>query len=386
MTSSDGESRFLAYSYAAFTVIGVITTMLGALLPLLSREWHLEPALAGTLFSWQFGGATLGTLFSASQVSRRSFRPLLIVGLVFCISGVAGLAWLSWPLCRWAIAGYGFGLGICIPTINLAVLEATSGSRVHAVSVLNSFWTLGAVVGPIALQGVMNVRNFLWGVTTALALLILGGLFVWFPASAEKASDIRIAPPKDRLLILFTFAALFFFYVGIENAVSGWIAFYSVPIFHNEYKAMTSTSIFWFAFWIGRLNAPILFRGRPFGSMVFLSVATAILGITCLFFSFGIATLIFAVLLIAFGLAAIYPIIITSMAEKLGAKSPAATLCFAFSGLGAATLPFLAGLIGQQTGNAKNGLIMSGFALVLIFCLYSLTEHTKGTPLPNSGP
>src|SRR5437879_33798 len=110
-TSLEKSWAFHAYAYAVFVILGVITTLLGPLLPLLSSQWHLSSTLAGTLFTWQFGGATAGTLISALFLQRCRFRILLVAGMALCSLGVAALAVLPWPGLRYPIACYGFGLG-----------------------------------------------------------------------------------------------------------------------------------------------------------------------------------------------------------------------------------------------------------------------------------
>src|SRR5260221_3623499 len=112
--SAAGPTRgYVLYAYITFVVIGVMTTMLGPLLPLLAKQWDLQPATAGALFSWQFGGATVGTLLAATQVRRRSSRTLTTVGLLCCATGTAAMAMLPWPQLVIAVGLYGIGLGFC---------------------------------------------------------------------------------------------------------------------------------------------------------------------------------------------------------------------------------------------------------------------------------
>jgi FHS family glucose/mannose:H+ symporter-like MFS transporter len=207
------------------------------------------------------------------------------------------------------------------------------------------------------------------------------GFTVAAPTPATGAAEATRTSRRAWLVV--AFAALFFLYVGTENAVSGWISFYSVPIYHSEYRAMTSASIFWSAFLAGRLLSPLYLRQSKNHVSVFISVTVALTGIVTLFFASGPWVLGAAALLSGFGLAVIYPILITEMAAGLGRNSRAATACFAFSGLGAAVLPWLSGRISEESGKIKAGLILPAFVLIVLISLYStlVSRHHKSASL-----
>lgn len=365
-------------------MLGIVTTMLGPLLPLISKQWGIHAATAGVLFSWQFGGSTLGTLLSATQARHRSLRTMTTFGMLCCATGSASLALLPWPTMGIAVALYGFGIGICIPALNLAMTatgaqsssaqNSSDQSTVRRVTFLNACWTIGAVSGPLLIKGMVNVRTFLFLIAAACVALAIAGLVIRMPSRSQTPANA--IPMRNRLLPATSFAFLFFLYVGTENMVSGWISFYSVPVFHSEYRAMTSASIFWAAFLCGRLLSTASFRESKRYQVVFSSVMAALFGILLVFFSAGAAPLIMGTVLVGFGLASIYPIFITDMAHKLGASTPAATICFAFSGLGGATLPYLSGRISEESGKIRGGLALTVITLSLLIGVYSALRST----------
>src|SRR5271168_1605548 len=57
------QAQFIAH--LGFVLTGVVNTLLGPILPIITRTWHLDDAQAGRLFAAQFLGAILGTLASA---------------------------------------------------------------------------------------------------------------------------------------------------------------------------------------------------------------------------------------------------------------------------------------------------------------------------------
>src|SRR5712671_4825591 len=120
---------FTAFACALFVALGIVTTLLGPTLPLLSVRWSISTAQVGSLFFWQFIASTIGTLLSGVVLSKRSFRLQVLLGVAFCLVGVAALIRADWTLGRYWVACYGFGLGIALPAVNLAVAEANPTRR-----------------------------------------------------------------------------------------------------------------------------------------------------------------------------------------------------------------------------------------------------------------
>src|SRR5258707_13740946 len=84
--------------HAAFVLTGVMTTLLGPMLPVLSSRWLLNDAQAGSLFTAQFSGSMLGVALSGFVVQARGYRAALITGLGAMAVGVAILAHANWPV------------------------------------------------------------------------------------------------------------------------------------------------------------------------------------------------------------------------------------------------------------------------------------------------
>ena len=52
--------------YAAFVLTGIVTTLLGPVLPVLVSWWGLDDGDAGVLFVAQFAGSMLGSAISGA--------------------------------------------------------------------------------------------------------------------------------------------------------------------------------------------------------------------------------------------------------------------------------------------------------------------------------
>src|ERR1700691_3773772 len=133
---------------AAFVPIGIVTVLLGPLLPSLSAKWSLNYTQAGSLFTVQFLASTVGVAFSGFCVSRWGFRFAIKTGLLGMAAGVAALPYGSRILGMICIAVYGVGLGLAIPAANLLVAEVNPLQRSAALNRLNFSWSAGAVACP----------------------------------------------------------------------------------------------------------------------------------------------------------------------------------------------------------------------------------------------
>ena len=154
-----------------FAVTGVVMTVLGPMLPVLSLRWHLSDAQAGSLFIAQFVTSMLGMILSAVLVQRIGYRRTLMVGLVLMAVGMALLARAGWALGLAAVSIYGIGFGSNTPAGNLFAAEANPGSRAAALNLLNASWGVGAMGCPLliaAAQREQRLHLFFYVLAAAL--------------------------------------------------------------------------------------------------------------------------------------------------------------------------------------------------------------------------
>src|SRR6266853_1137521 len=119
--------------HAAFVLTGVMTTLLGPMLPIFSVRWMLSDSQAGYLFTAQFASSILGVALSGVLVPRFGYRLTIVFGLGFMAAGAGLLAQASWIVGLVSVCIYGFGLGLSIPTANLLIAELHSGRRAAAL-------------------------------------------------------------------------------------------------------------------------------------------------------------------------------------------------------------------------------------------------------------
>ncbi len=374
-------------AHAAFVPIGVVTVLLGPLLPSLSARWSLNYSQAGSLFTAQFLGATLGVIISGVMVARLGYRFAINAGLLAMAIGVGTLPFCSRSLGVACIAGYGLGLGFAIPAINLLVAEINPERRSAALSLLNFSWSVGAVACPFVIAAAVKVDH------VQMLLLMLAGflLLVLLGIAAMPfsfAHSVRVEPvplPLDQGLksgrpsplrwsrqTLFVMSALFFLYVGTENGFGGWIASYAKSLGTSSSTLSVMTpSFFYAALMVGRWVAPLVLRRMDEIKTARAGLCIACLGMAGLVLSRTMPLVVSSVSVAGLGLAAVYPITIARLSQEFGADAArVGSIVFTLSNFGGASLPWVVGFFSHQFHDLRFGLAVPLAATVVMLILY----------------
>jgi MFS transporter, FHS family, glucose/mannose:H+ symporter len=369
--------------HAAFAAAGIVTVLLGPILPILISRWSLSDERAGLFFTTQFCGQLAGCLSTGVLIPLRGrgYRLTFAIGFALIAFGVAGLGLGD---ARAGLAGtamYGYGLGLALTGGNLWVAEIFPQRRATAVSILNVTWTIGAVAcGPLVMlaEDLHGLAKFLVGVALfhAICALLIG---LWEIEPLERGTDeldAGGAAPRVRLIgaAAFALGALFFLYVGTESAVGGWVAAYANRV--ESISAMMSAltpSFFWGGLMIGRAMAPAALRvlaGQKDGEKVLLGcgVSLAALASGALLFAPTYRAALLCASLVGLGLACVYPILVGWLVRIYGAQARRfGSVVFAAGSLGGATLPWLVGAVSTHSGALRTGLVVPIAACVGMF-------------------
>ena len=363
-------------AHAAFVLTGTVTTLLGPLLPVLATRWALEDASAGLLFTAQFAGSMAGVALSGSLVARLGFTRALAAGLIVMAAGVGALALAAWPHALLAVAGYGVGLGITIPATNLLVAEAAPHRRAAALNVLNLAWGMGAVAGPPIVAWFVaraRVESFLFALAGALIAVLLVHAGLSPPARGRRQErDRPDARPifRWRSPAFLTYAALFYVYVGTENAISGWVGRFASQLDAVGVAAATP-ALFWIGVLSGRAAAPLLLRRYDETRLVQGGLATAAGGVTILLMAASMWSVGGGAGLCGLGLSTVFPTTIAQLSRRFEEAGPrAAAAAFALAGLGGATVPWFVGVVSTAAGSLRTGLLVP-----LAGCLVMMALH-----------
>jgi len=384
-----------ALLYASFVLTGIVTTLLGPILPWLSDRWGLPDRDAGGLFTWQFAGAMVGIALSGALVPRWGFRPTLVVGGGAMAAGCAALGLDIRIVGTLAIFAYGVGHGVTIPTTNLVIAEANPARRAAALSLMNLAWGAGAVTcAPLvaAFEASVGTRSFLIALGAALALVGLGltRATVVTPSGLAPGPPPPPSVPRPNVLAL-TFGALFFLYVGTESALGGWVATYV----HRMRAGLgpppaVTPAFFWGPLLLGRALAPLVLRRATEASLVLGSLLLAALGTGAVLAATTVAPVLGGAALAGLGLASVFPVLLAWMTRSFGtAGSRRAAFTFALGGLGGATIPWLVGAVSTHFGSLRVGLavpLLGTMAMIVLHFLLPRTTVREGGTHPGPIP
>ena len=375
------RSRFISSTnmaaHAAIVPIGIVTVLLGPLLPILSARWSLNYLQAGSLFTAQFLGSTLGVGLSGTFVSRWGFRFTISAGLFATAVGVGALSFSSrsgGPIC---IACYGAGLGLAIPACNLFIAAMNPERRSAAINLLNFWWSAGAVACPFIVAVAAKVHHIQLLLVLIAGLLLLACLLMVappsiVPATARQDLASQAATPSWSWRSLFVLGALFFLYVGTENAFGGWIATYARSLENSSPTLSVMTPSFFFAaLMIGRWMANFTLKKTDEMKMARAGLLVAFLGMVGLVFSRTFPPVVTSVSIAGLGLAAVYPITISRLSHEFGAAAArVGSFMFNMANLGGAFLPWTVGYASHEFHSLEIGLAVPAAATGLMWILY----------------
>jgi MFS transporter, FHS family, glucose/mannose:H+ symporter len=370
-------------AYASFVPIGIVTVLLGPLLPSLSARWSLNYSQAGALFTAQYLASTIAVALSGFLVSRLGFRFAMKAGLLLAGAAVALLLTGPELLGIICIAAYGAGLGLAVPAANLLVAEVNPERRSSALNILNFCWSTGSVACPFLVAAA--AKNFhlplMLGLVAGFMLLVAAGIAfmpdsIVEPVVRGNRDDSNATGDflgiEWRNPALPSLGALFFVYVGTENGCGGWIASYSKSLGSMSPAMSTMTpSFFYAALMLGRWIAPLMLRILNEVRLAQGGLVMACGGMSILVLSRSLPGVVTGAALAGLGLSCVYPISISLLSREFGpAASRAGSLMFTLANLGGGSVPWLVGVSSSQFGSLKAGLALPLIGTVVMFVLY----------------
>ena len=368
------EAPTLPLMHAVFVLAGFGTMLLGPILPLLSQRWHLLDSQAGELLLAQFCGATLGGL----TVSSRLVRDLLI-GLVAAVAGFSAFAFAA----GWNIPIYpfhlslpalftgGFGVGRIIATVNILAGARFTNNRASALSRLNFTWSSGALLSPLTAAWLIQVPVAARLAAFALCFLITAAVLAKQLVGSDRQAVATTAKQElTRPLPLPFFAyfiALLFFYGGLETCLSAWLTTYALRYGTHSLLLSEYTLV---------LLLCGLTAGRALAAWLLLRMSDTLLQRIALLLSAAIAAglalaheaviIAFLAVLLGIALAPVFPATFAILMARRPAANQAG-IVIAASGLGAAGLPALMGLLSTHANSLQLALsVPVAAALVLL--------------------
>jgi FHS family glucose/mannose:H+ symporter-like MFS transporter len=383
----------MAAACLCFVCHGAISAALGPALPELAAHSGSSLAAIGSVVTALYLGSILALLASGPAIDRLGQYPIFMAGAALLGLGTIGLT-IGAALPALLLAAFlgGLGHGAMDLSCNLLIAEVFPQRRAAAVSLLNVFFGIGAVAGPLTASITLKVWNtafpalWLGGGLMLLQLLIIPRMAVAPGATlpgAHAANEIRGLRALLWSPILWTLGALTLTYVGLESGMSSWTTTYLARTTASGASAGALASAgFWLAMAGGRVAAAM--AGARFSpkAMLFVTLAGALGGSALLFASTGNGPLtVTAVLLTGFFYGPVFAIIFAvTNATFRGLAGTAGSLVIAMGSIGAALLPWLQGLLLVNAGPSASVLLIAVGAIVMLVLFGSYTVVIRRAP------
>lgn len=368
--------------HVGFIVVGIITTLIGNVLPAFIHHWSLTDSQAGFLIAAQFTGSTLGTLLTGVLLPRFGFSRVLSAGFFSFALGFAFLGIGPWLVAAICVFIYGFGYGLVNPATNLRGTQIPSKNVASAVSFLNLSWTVGAVSCPFVVAQLLPAIG-IRGIAIALAsvaCIIAAFHFGRHSMSPEAPSERPIRPIPEWMRYLrqapsISLVLIFFLYVGTEVGTGSWVATQEKRLHGSSPMVLfLAPSFFYGLLLLGRSVSPFLLKRVSTLSISLTGLATLGLGATMIILAHQPGWLYAGAACAGFGCAPQYPIFVTWLAQTFRQDSTwISALFFAAAGAGGAALPWLMGIAAAQGNSLRLGFILPLVAsgLMVLFALRS---------------
>jgi FHS family glucose/mannose:H+ symporter-like MFS transporter len=370
--------------------------MLGPLLPALIQRWHIQDAQAGTLFTASFAGQFCGAWFAT-----RNLRASILYGSAITAAGCVAMAWVGFDPAHIALFCIGLGLGAGLTAGNVIAGTTVPAERARLIAILNVVWGLGAIACPVLVRLLSGggIQHFFFATAAFLAITSLVAIAIPKPsASPSTGSNPTLqehfappSPPASRApsiqqrmplppLPLFVFGAAIFLYIGVENALGGWLPSYAVrtnPAIHASSIAVC----FWVAELTGRILVTILMALVSEAALYRICLALLILTqvLLCVTANISASGIVALTFLCALSLAPLYPLIVSFLLARTGNHARLGAL-FATASFGGATLPWLTGVFSTRFHSLRTGfLVPAAGAALLLFLSAILTQRSTRT-------
>jgi FHS family glucose/mannose:H+ symporter-like MFS transporter len=341
---------------------GLGTALLGPILPLLARQWSMLDSQSGFLMMAKFCGAFLGGV----TVSRRLRRSLL-VGLAAGAVGFGGFA-LAPSMgvgCVGLFAG-GFGLGQMITSVNILAGRRFTAHRGSALALLNFSFSLGAMLSALLAAWLLPRFALRAALEGFAGLFVLGvaGLLVQMHGGGSDSEELEPAGVQTDSgaglngRVYLYFAGLLVLYGGLETCLSGWLTTFALrygdkTLTVSEY----TTLLLWLSLTIGRAGSSAVMLRVGEKTVQRWGLALAAVFTAGLAMAHSAVTIAGFAVLLGLSLAPFFPATFALlMADRPTARQ--AGIVLAVSGLGAAALPWMMGVVSTRAGSLQVALAL----------------------------
>jgi FHS family glucose/mannose:H+ symporter-like MFS transporter len=370
-SASEGRQFSTAVPVAAFIVTGMVTTVLGPILPELLETWRLSDSAAGALFTAQFSGSLGAGAISGLLVSRLGDRRTLALGYGTMCGGLLAIAAGGYGSGVAGAFAAGTGMGFVIPPTNLLVARGRRERAASALGALNLSWGIGAALWPLMVSAAVRLGSMRPALVVLALLCAIASVAILALARGRDDSGspnpLSASAPASRVAL---FGVLIWLYSGTEMALGGWL-----PELARRLPSAASTAgsaavgaAFWGGLSVGRGLIAVRLDRRYEDPCVFAGVALAACSLVFLIAARGDTTVLAAAALIGLGLGPVFPVTVAAVSREVPIRLGGPLL--ALGSLGGATVPWMVGAISDTSRSLATGVASLLAALGILAVLH----------------
>lgn len=369
------EDRPLMYTiYYAFFVSGMMSTLIGALLPFMKSEYQMSYVLSGAVLSAHQIGNFSALLIAGVLpylIGRKRSTLTLAMGIVIGFLLITLTANPLLLLLAFAFTGIGRGT---FSNITNVVMSEIAENKAASLNLLHAVFAVGAFLAPFIAILATVVLNVGWRVSAWL--LVAFELIALFFISRSTLSGEPTKRSKGgeasflRSSEFWINAATLFFYLCNEASIMGWLVTYFTDTGRlSPALAQTTSSALWIFILVGRLLCAYL-ASKMNKNLLLIILGALQLSFFIMMITVDSITLIY-LSIFGFGLSmsGTYPTILSTVDSKLTSSTIAMGSLIAVATLGAILMPTIVGSIAQVQGMAGGLATISVAIGVMLFLM-----------------
>lgn len=358
--------------YYAYFVCGMLTLILGAVMPMILTEYNLGYDKGGMLLSFHSMGNLLASFFTgmiAIYLGRKNTIVLLSSAAVFVFGGIVLAKSPAVLMVMFLLTGISRG---SIGNINNSLINDLVDGNPGPLNLLHTFFAIGAFVAPFLTSWYITM-GLGWkytmatmGVLSVIMVVVYGKLKI--DNNTGKIADNKASFDFLKNINYYIAGGIVFFFVGTETAINGWLVTYLQNTgLASTSLAQTFLSILWIVIIIGRLfcayisqrvDKKMILVASSFGTLVFFAL---------FMLSSSTWTIAGCIIGLGFCLAGIFPTTVADVGDLIKGSDFGMGILLAISGLGGIVTPYITGIVAEKSGIVWGMLTIIGSILLMLF-------------------
>lgn len=372
--------------YFAFFTSGTMTTMMGAVLPLMIDEYHMSYELSGLVISaHQIGNlsALLIAGFLPYAIGRKKSTVLLYSGIGI---GAVLMTLTGSPIALLAaFAAQGIGRGTSSNICNV-VISDFSANKSAALNLLHAVFAVGALLAPVLVMVAVNIEGIGWRgaqwLLAAMTGIVL--IFLWNSNLSSTPTVKRTDGSRTFLnsVPYWMNVGVLFFYLCAEASIIGWlVTYFRDSGIMSTTLAQSTASIMWIMIMAGRL-ATAAVPMQVNRNRLLLCMGVAMLGFFVLMISTrDILWIMVGLVGIGLSMAGIYPTTVSTLSPRDASSTVAMGTLIATATIGGILMPVIVGIVAQRMGIAGGiaSITISIMLMLIVIAAKTCMAKTQAT-------